>query len=83
VASNDKVRELQDLWKVLFPASITVPDCQWGIWLLRYGEATIRDGIARTAIKFQKLNGNMDAEYVGKYASSVMRQLQARNRNAA
>lgn len=73
--SRNKLQKLQGAWRLLFPPSITIPDRQWGLWLLRYDEPTIREGIARTAIKFQKLKGQMDAEYVAKYASSVMRQL--------
>jgi hypothetical protein len=66
------INELQELWRVLFPKSTCPSDAQFAIWLLRFDEHTVRDGIARTAIKYEKLRGDMDDEFLLKYASAAM-----------
>jgi hypothetical protein len=66
------IDELQELWRVLFPKSTSPSDAQFAIWLLRFDEHTVRDGLARTAIKYEKLSGDMNGEFLLKYASTAM-----------
>jgi hypothetical protein len=69
------VNELQELWSVLFPNRNAPPESQFAIWLLRYEESIVRDAIARTAIKFEKLGGEMSDDYVSRFASATMGRL--------
>jgi len=67
------VAELQELWGIMFPG---VPDPslqQFGIWITRFGNDAVREGMAQTAIKFRKMKGDMTAEFVYRYASAAMR----------
>jgi len=72
--TDAKLKEIHERIAYLFPAHITITDEQLRIWLFRYEEAVVLDALARTAVKFQKVNGEMSSDYVGKYASMVMRQ---------
>jgi len=69
------VQELQGFWRVMFPKHDCPPDSQFAVWLLRYDQRTVRESIARTAIKFEKLNGAMSYEHLLKFASATMGRL--------
>jgi len=69
------ISQLQELWSVLFPNRNAPPESQFAIWLLRYDESIVRDAIARTAIKFEKLGGGMSDDYLSRFASATMGRL--------
>lgn len=69
------VHQMQELWGVLFPNRTSPPESQFAIWLLRYDETVVRDAIARTAIKFEKLGGAMSDDYLSRFASATMGRL--------
>lgn len=69
------IGELAELWGVLFPGVPALDKGQWNLWLMRHSNATVRLGIAETAVKYRKLDGNMDAGYVTRFASSVMNRI--------
>jgi hypothetical protein len=66
------IEQMQDLWHVLFPRNTVPSKEQFAIWLLRYSEYIVRQAIARAAIKFDRLNGEMTDEFLGKYTSTQM-----------
>ena len=74
------VRELRDVWEILFP-NVAAPDHgQWSLWLLRHDADVVRYGIAQLGVKYRRLKGEMDALWMAKYASAAMnRQTNARN----
>jgi hypothetical protein len=65
------IEEMLRLWKLLFPKSTMGVD-QFVIWTLRFNEYAIRQGIAKTAIKYQRLKGDMTDEFLEKYAGAAM-----------
>jgi hypothetical protein len=73
---QNTVHELQELWAILFPSIPGPNEQQLAIWLTRYGNDTVREGLAQAAIKFRKLNGQMSEEYILRFTSSVMNRLQ-------
>lgn len=70
------IEKMQDLWHVLFPNSAVPSAEQFAIWLLRFTEYAVRQGIARTAIKYDRLKGEMSDEFLRKYASAAMARLE-------
>jgi hypothetical protein len=66
------IEKMQEFWHLLFPKSVVPGMEQFAIWLLRFSEYAVRQGIARTAIKYQRLNGDMSDEFLEKYASAAM-----------
>ncbi len=71
----EAVAELRDAWALLFPNVSAPDDAQWTIWLLRHDRAIVRRGLAELATKYKRLDGKMDALYMGKFASVVMNRL--------
>lgn len=74
------VSELQESWTLLFPDVAPPDDAQWTIWLLRHDRVIVRRGLAELATKYRRLDGKMDALYMGKFASAVMNRLAAESR---
>jgi len=74
---HNTINELQELWEIMFENLTPAPsERQLAIWLTRYGNETVREGLAQTAIKFRKLNGQMNEEHILKFTSAVMSRLQ-------
>ncbi|MDP9038401.1 MAG: hypothetical protein M3O02_03880 [Acidobacteriota bacterium] len=71
----EAVAELKDAWALLFPTVAAPDDTQWTIWLLRHDRAIVRRGLAELATKYKRVEGKMDALYMGKFASAVMNRL--------
>ncbi len=69
------IQELRGLWATLFPGAPLPDDGQWALWLLRHDRSVVKQGIAELGLKFRKLEGHMDPEYMGKFASSVMNRI--------
>jgi hypothetical protein len=65
-----------NLWRVLFPPAVPVPDkTQFGVWLVRYEPRQIERAIEVTATKHLAVKGNMDADHIGRYISGVLRNI--------
>ena len=69
------IEDIQGVWALLFGSTEALKDRQLAIWLMRYDSRLVRDAIAQTALKFEKLNGEMGSEYIAKYASACMNRL--------
>ena len=48
---------------------------QWALWLLLHDPETVKQGVAQLAAKYRKVGGQMDREYMTKFASSVMNRI--------
>jgi hypothetical protein len=70
------VSELAELWGISFPSAPALSNQQWAIWLLRYDLRTVRQGIARLALKYAKTVPEMDIDYMMRYASAAMNTIQ-------
>jgi hypothetical protein len=67
----DRLAIVQDHWKSLLP--IIVPsEYQIRLWLSVHNLGTVMYGIRETAIKFQRLNGNMSEDHAVRFASRCM-----------
>ncbi len=66
---------MRESWTALFPEVPAPLDQQWVLWLLLHDPETVREGIAQLAGKYRKLGGRMDADYMVRFASSVMNRL--------
>jgi hypothetical protein len=66
--------ELREAWTALFPEPCP-DDGQWSLWLLLHDPDTVKQGIAQLAAKYRKVNGQMDRQYMVKFASSVMNRI--------
>lgn len=62
-------------WRVLFPELELPADRQFALWLMLHDVKTVQSAFAQLAAKFEKLNGNMDADYRVKFASAIMNRL--------
>jgi len=76
------IEQMQALWHVLFPKNAIPTKEQFAIWLLRFDEHTVRQAIARAAIKYDRLRGDMSDEFLQKYTSAQMSRL-SEDREAA
>ena len=66
---------LREAWTTMF-ANIPAPgDDQWALWLLLHDPEVVRRGVAQLAAKFRKTGGQMDCDYMVRFASSVMNRL--------
>lgn len=70
---TETINALKDTWMRLFPGVPPPADSQWTLWLLLHDDADIvRCGMVILARKHSVLGGAMTAEYMVKFASSVM-----------
>jgi hypothetical protein len=69
--SNSNRDEVKKAWRDVF-LSEPPPEEQWDRWEQLYPLPIIKEGLVQLAIKFQKLGGKMDANYMYRFASSVM-----------
>jgi hypothetical protein len=76
----NEIQELKELWVALFPGVPVPNDPQWILWLLRHKPTTVRDALGELGVKFVKLGGEMTAEHMGRFASSVMNRMSDRHR---
>jgi len=66
---------LKETWGLLFPKAATPEDYQWTLWLVLHDASTVKEGIAELAKKYHKVNARMDADYMVRFASSVMNRI--------
>jgi hypothetical protein len=64
---------LQETWTLLFPGSPVPDQRQFAIWLTLHPEQTVREAIAKLAIK--QNNGTAPATNLDRFASSVMQRI--------
>jgi hypothetical protein len=64
-----------DIWTRLFPNVQAPAESQWALWLLLHDAAVVKEGIAELALKYHKLKGKMEVDYMVRFASSVMNRL--------
>lgn len=71
---NKTIKSLRDTWVRLFPQVAAPADSQWMLWLLLNNDDAnvVRYGMATLARKYASLGGQMDHDYMVKFASSVM-----------
>ena len=74
------IAELQELWGIMFGETPAPSEQQFAIWITRYGNETVREGLAQAAIEYQRLNGDMSAEHIAKFTSAVMSRIQGGKR---
>jgi hypothetical protein len=67
--------QVRDVWTTLFPEVPTPADRQWALWLVLHDREIVRKGIGQLAAKYRKLGGQMDSDYMIRFASSVMNRL--------
>jgi len=70
-----EVTELKDAWTRLLPNEPVPADDQWCLWLALHGQGVIQTAITQLALKYRKLGGAMDRDYVVRFISSVMNRL--------
>lgn len=75
--------ELTDAWILLFPRTELPSKEQWAVWLLLHDSATVKDGIAQLATKYQKLHGSMTRDYMIRFASAVMNRIKREKKGVA
>jgi hypothetical protein len=63
-------RQLAVLWDSGIP-TFSPSAAQWATWLSRHDEGTLLRAVLKTTAKFLKSQGQMDADYLVKYCSSV------------
>ena len=68
--------ELKNFWTVLFPEVPAPADRQFSLWLALHDPATVKTGIAQLAAKHSKVGGQMENDYMIRFASSVMNRLE-------
>lgn len=66
------VADIKGAWGLLFGSIPAPSDNQLAVWVLRHGPDAVKESVARAGRKYEKLNGQMDAEYIGKYISAVL-----------
>lgn len=72
---------MRETWTALF-SNVPVPDeGQWALWLLLHDPETVKQGVAQLAAKYRKVGGQMDTEYMTKFASSVMNRITRERKN--
>jgi hypothetical protein len=65
-------QDLMDLWMRLFGEGPAPTVQQFEIWRAKYPDEIVKKGLAITATKNQKLQGQMSLEWRIRYASRVM-----------
>jgi hypothetical protein len=63
-------RQLVGLWNSSIP-TFTPSEAQWHTWLSRHDEANLLRAVLKTVAKYSQMQGNMDADYLIRYCSSV------------
>lgn len=76
------LHQLKELWTMLFQSE-PPDDSQWALWFLLHDPDTVREAIVQLAAKRRKLDGQMDAVYMLKFASAVMSRLSHEQRTYA
>lgn len=66
---------LHELWALLLPEVTAPADRQLTLWLMLHDAATVRAGLVQMAAKYRQLNGDMEADYRVRFASSVMNRI--------
>jgi hypothetical protein len=74
-----EVTEVKNIWSVLIPEVPTPTDRQWALWTLLHDPEVVRKGIGQLASKYRKVRGQMDIDYMIRFASSVMNRLTKEN----
>jgi hypothetical protein len=69
------IDNLQETWTLLFPGSPVPDQRQFAIWLTLHPEQTVREAIAKLAIK---QNGTAPATNLDRFASSIMQRIDSR-----
>ena len=67
--------ELREAWAALFPNVAVPADSQFALWLMMHSDDIVREGMVQLATKRRKLHGQMDADYMIRFASAVMNRL--------
>jgi hypothetical protein len=75
---SDEIIALRNLWSSLFKVSAPA-DEQFALWLFRHGADIMNEAMAELATKYQKLGGNMDENYMIRFASSVANRMSREN----
>lgn len=71
---GDEILALRNLCSSLFRVSVPA-DEQFALWLFRHGADIMNEAMAELATKYQKLGGEMDQNYMIRFASSVANRL--------
>ena len=80
VENDGKVAEaLVTLWNSLI--TLPIPIEQFRVWLSQFEVPTVVYGIKETGAKFQRVRGNMDEDYLLRFASKVMKNRYDRKSN--
>jgi hypothetical protein len=70
-----EITEIKNVWTVLIPEVPAPTDRQWSLWVILHDPEIVRKGIGQLAAKYRKLGGQMDTDYMVRFASSVMNRL--------
>jgi hypothetical protein len=74
---------LSETWTALFPGVTAPSDPQFALWLLLHDLATVKAGIAELAVKYRRLDGQMNPGWMAKFASSVMNRISREKKEIA
>lgn len=69
--SNTKIMDLKQKWQSLTDAPMP-DDRQFQLWSHLFAEDAVTYGIVQLAAKFRRVAGEMDSDYIVRYASSIM-----------
>ena len=72
---STELRELKKQWERLLSIEPLPEDDQFDIWLALHDAPTVAKAITQLAIKYKKLGGAMERDYVIRFASAVMSRL--------
>lgn len=72
--TNSATNSVANSWKGFFP-TIELPESQSRIWATLHTPQVIDSALAQTAVKYHKLDGQMDLNFVTKFASAIMNRL--------
>jgi hypothetical protein len=67
------IHNIQETWAVLFPGAAVPDQRQCALWLTLHPEKTVREAIAKLAIKQQ--NGTAPTTNLDRFASSIMQRI--------
>jgi hypothetical protein len=70
-----EVQEVKELWARLLPREPLPADDQWDLWGALHDPEIIHSALTQTALKYRKLNGAMELDYILRFASAVMSRL--------
>jgi len=70
---DNNVQDLQTSWRLLFP-NVDGPDArQWALWLILHGLDTVRQSIAKLAVRYERSSAELGTrDSLIKFASSIM-----------